>query len=132
MWDSARDTEKTFFCQIFMAEDFTIMGNGRKPFNIFARNLQIFGRFLNYIKVFKNRWSKICRRQPLKKSKWYGLTILLQFFFKGCLLQILLGPFLNTWAQIHLCTVLKEVMEWWNLLSMWRDVKFMQLMQFIC
>ena len=38
-----------------MAEDFTVMGNGRKPFNIFARKLQIFGRFLNYIKVFKNR-----------------------------------------------------------------------------
>ena len=43
-------------------------------------------------------------RQPLKNLKWYGLpqqTISLHFkFFKGCLPQILLGPFLKT--LIHL------------------------------
>ena len=35
-------------------------------------------------KVFKNEQS---RPYPFK-------------FFKGCVLQILLGPFLNTWTQI--------------------------------
>ena len=40
-------------------------------------------------KAFKNRPSKICGRQPLKKLKWYGLL-------KGCLPQNLLAPFLNT------------------------------------
>ena len=35
-------------------------------------------------KVFKNGSSKICRRQPLK----------------GCLPQILLGPFLNTYSYL--------------------------------
>ena len=40
-------------------------------------------------KVFKNGQSKICGRQPLKKTIpfWNG--------FKGCLPQILLGPLLN-------------------------------------
>ena len=46
--------------------------------------------------------SKICERQPLKNLKWYGLpkqSISFQFF-KGCLPQILLGPFLETLIQI--------------------------------
>ena len=38
-------------------------------------------------KVFKNGPSEICGRQPLSNLKW---------LFKGCLPQILLGPFLNT------------------------------------
>ena len=42
--------------------------------------------------VFKNGPSKICGREPLKiLTKTYLLT-----FFKGCLPQFLLGPFLNT------------------------------------
>ena len=45
------------------------------------------------VKVFKNGPSKICGRQPLKDLKWYDLHIK---FFKDWLLQILLGPFLNT------------------------------------
>ena len=66
-------------------------------------------------KVFKNGPSKICGRQPLKNLKVYGLlkqTISLQAdhipssrpypfkCFKGCLPQILLSPFLNTWTYI--------------------------------
>ena len=47
-------------------------------------------------KVFKNGTSKICRRQPLKNLKWYGLLQL----YKVCLPQILLGPFLNTLSQL--------------------------------
>ena len=44
-------------------------------------------------KVFKNGPSKICGRQPLRNLKWYGLL-------KGCLLQIILDPFLNTLLHI--------------------------------
>ena len=49
--------------------------------------------------IFKNEPSKIWARQSLNNMKWYGLlrqTKPLQLFFKGCLLQILFGPFLNT------------------------------------
>ena len=55
-------------------------------------------------KVFKNRPSKIRGRQPLKKLKWYGLprqTVTIKIFFKGCLSQILLVPFLNALSQIN-------------------------------
>ena len=52
----------------------------------------------NWVKVFKNGPSKICGRQPLKNLKCYGLHYLT--FFKGCLPQILLSPFLNTMTQI--------------------------------
>ena len=53
------------------------------------------------------RWSKICERQSLKNLKWYGLfkpdhaTLK---FFKGCLPQILLDPFLNTLSHITITT----------------------------
>ena len=53
-------------------------------------------------KVFKNEPSKISQRQPLKNLKGYGLlkqTISLQIF-KGCLPQILFGPFLNTLSHM--------------------------------
>ena len=49
-------------------------------------------------KVFKNRPSKLCGRQPLKNLKGYGkLKQTIPFkVFKGCFSQILLGSFLNT------------------------------------
>ena len=50
-------------------------------------------------KVFKNGPSKICGRQPLKKFEviWSASAdYITSNFLKGCLLQILLGPFLNT------------------------------------
>ena len=43
----------------------------------------------------------ICRRQPLKNLKGYGLPYLFKSF-KGCLPQILIGSFLNTWLQVRL------------------------------
>ena len=52
-----------------------------------------------WVKVFRNGASKICGRQPLKTFKWsrpYHMK-----FFKGCLPQILLGPFLNTLTHIE-------------------------------
>ena len=52
----------------------------------------------NWDKVFKSGPSKICGRQPLKKSvlgRPYPFK-----FFKGCLPQILLGPLLNTLSQL--------------------------------
>ena len=55
-------------------------------------------------KEFKNGPSKICGRQPLKIWKiWYEQTISLQFF-KDCVLQNLLGPFLNTLSQMLIIT----------------------------
>ena len=55
-------------------------------------------------RVFKNGQSKICGRQALKNLKGYDLlkqSITLQLF-KGCLPQILLGPFLNTLSHPYL------------------------------
>ena len=46
-------------------------------------------------KVFKNRPSEICGRQPLRNLKLYGLLNHVKFF-KGCFPQISLAPFLNT------------------------------------
>ena len=51
----------------------------------------LFLACIMWVKVFQNRLSKICERQPLKNLKWYGLVT----SDKDCLLQILLGPFLN-------------------------------------
>ena len=53
-------------------------------------------------KVFKNGPSKVCGRQGLKNLKWYGLLTYHLKFFKGCLPQILLGPFLNNFSHIQL------------------------------
>ena len=54
-----------------------------------------------WVKVFKNRPSIICGRQSLKNLKVYWDMLCLSRpypvkFFKGCLLQTLLGPILGT------------------------------------
>ena len=48
-------------------------------------------------KVFKNGPSKVCGSQPLKDLKGYPFK-----FFKGCLPQILFGPFLNALSHISI------------------------------
>ena len=48
-----------------------------------------------WVKVFKNGPSKICGRQSICLSGPYHFK-----FFKGCLLQILLGPSLNTLTSL--------------------------------
>ena len=48
------------------------------------------------IQVFKSRPSKICGRHSLKNLKGQAIPF---NFFKSCLPQILLGPFLNT--ELH-------------------------------
>ena len=48
----------------------------------------------NWGKVFKNGPSKICERQNSKNLKCLK-------FFKGCLSQISLGPFLNTLPNLY-------------------------------
>ena len=55
-----------------------------------------------WVKVFKNGSSKSYCRQPLKNLKWYGLPCynITWIYFKCCLPQILLGPFLNTLTHI--------------------------------
>ena len=67
------------------------------------KNRQIYG------KVFKNGPSEICRRQLLKIcSDMACLNRSYHFkFFKGCLSQISLGPFLNTLS--HLIRFLTQV-----------------------
>ena len=57
-----------------------------------------------WIKVFKNGPSKICGRQPLKNMKSYHYK-----FFKGCLPQILVGPFLNALTQMFLIKLIHMV-----------------------
>ena len=45
----------------------------------------ILGQKFMWVKVFKNGPSKICRRQPVKYLKWYGLSRPYHFkYFKGC------------------------------------------------
>ena len=59
-------------------------------------------------KVFKNEPSKIYGRQTLKNLKGYGLlkADYVPFkFFKGCLPQILLSPFLNTLSHVTIVNV---------------------------
>ena len=58
-------------------------------------------------KVFKNGPREVCRRQPLKNLKWYHFK-----FFKGCLPQISLGPFLNTLSQISYCFFNSMAIHW--------------------
>ena len=62
---------------------------------VYLHNNDIIKIKYKWDKVFKNGPSKICGRQPLKNPFK---------FFKGCLPQILLGPFLNTLSQISLFT----------------------------
>ena len=63
-------------------------------------SIKLFCNFLYFIwdKVFTNGRSKICGREPLKNLKWCSLLGRPYHFkfFKGFLLQILLGPFFNT------------------------------------
>ena len=56
-------------------------------------------------KLFKNRASEICGRQRLKiRSDMICLSRPYHFkIFKGCLPQILLGPFLNTCSHLGPC-----------------------------
>ena len=50
--------------------------------------------YVIWVKLFKNGPSKICGRHPSKNLKCTSN------FFKGCLPQILFGPFLNTLTHI--------------------------------
>ena len=49
--------------------------------------------------IYKSAPSKICGKQPIKNLS--GMVCLYHFkIFKGCLPQILLGPFLNNLTHI--------------------------------
>ena len=54
------------------------------------------GKFIIWVKVFKIGPSKICGRQPFKNLKSHFK------FFKGCLPQIVPGPFLNTLTHMEI------------------------------
>ena len=94
-----RSLQACFFSQ----DDVYLFMQGRL-FSTFRHNI--------WDKVFKNGPSKICGRQPLKNLKGHGLykQIALRMF-KGCLPQILLGPFLNALShKLHLqSTHLKSI-----------------------
>ena len=68
----------------------------------------VFNELNNILdKVFKSGLSKFCRRLPLKNFKGYDLFKPYPFkFFKGCLPQNLLSPFLNTLAHLSLLLVI--------------------------
>ena len=76
-------------------------------------------------KIFRERWfygtkysriSKICGRQPLKNLKgWWDMVCLSRPYpfklFKGCLPQILLGPFMNTLSHMQRLGKLQMVLK---------------------
>ena len=67
----------------------------------FCIELQIFLLYCIWDKVSKNGSSKICGRHPLKNLKGYGLKQTISFeFFKGCIPQILFGPFLSILSHL--------------------------------
>ena len=59
----------------------------------------------------------VCGRQPLKNLKGYGLP---KQFFKGCLPQVLLVPFLNTLSRLGVVIVPMN----------WNPNRFFQLQYF--
>ena len=81
-------------------------------------------------KLFKDGQSKICGRQPLKNFEgvWSALGIPYPFkFFKGCLPQILLGPFLNPLPHLIMTDLRSSQNGWlerWNQLFMWDAIIF--------
>ena len=80
---------KHFDCQRGMQE-VLIIGDLLEISVILSMKFKKRNSFI-WVKVFKNGPSKTCGRQPLKNLNWYGHFK----FFKGCLPQILLGPFLS-------------------------------------
>ena len=62
--------------------------------------------YIKWDKIFKNGPSKILGRQPLKNLK--GCRPYPFIFFKGCLLQILLCPFLDTLFQVRCLLLLRS------------------------
>ena len=64
---------------------------------MFSEKVKVATYRIIWVKVFESRSSKICKRQPLiNLADHYHFK-----FFKGCLPQILLGPFLNTLTYIN-------------------------------
>ena len=85
-----------------------LFGRGRKPPREQIWKIHIINRVQQIVtykwdKVFKNGPNKICGRQPLKIRR--NIVCLnrsyLFKFIKGCLPQILFGPFLNTLSKIY-------------------------------
>ena len=82
----------------------------RVKFRLLCKHFPMLKMFsFKWITLFKNGPSKICGRQPLKNfrdivclSRPYHFK-----FFKGCLPQILLGPFLNTLTELSLLILLR-------------------------
>ena len=68
------------------------------------KNISRISGTCKWDKAFKNGPSKICGRQPLKHLKRYGLLFK---YFKTCLPQTSLGPFLNTLSHM-LCLKQKK------------------------
>ena len=75
----------------------SFISKGSIKFQIRTLSFYNFDISENWEKVFTNEPSEICGRQHLKicLSRPYHFK-----FFKGCLPQTLLGPFLNTFSQL--------------------------------
>ena len=86
-----------------------------------------------WVKVFKNGPSKICGRKPVK---FWSDTVCLSRpyhfkFFKGCLPQILLGPFL-TYITLEIVHYGSETIAWLGLkiwyADIWRKQKIQKIL----
>ena len=63
------------YFQVTVSDELTVspIFSFTKVYTILMKNIHIFLKSDIWVKVFKNRPSKICGRQPLKNLKWYGL-----------------------------------------------------------
>ena len=94
------DIWKFWFCKMYSASVFM---NDRKNEQMIKVDCEIGSSYI-WGKIFKNGPSKIYGRQRFKKLKLYGLLKPYPIkIFKGCLPQVLFGPFLNTLCQMLFC-----------------------------
>ena len=90
---------------LFLKKNFIInVWHGSKYASAFTTwlSMSMCNYWWKLVKVFKNRPSKICGRQLSKNLEWY-VYIGRPYYFKiikGCVLQVLLVPFLYTLTQV--------------------------------
>ena len=67
------------YFQVTVSDELTVspIFSFTKVYTVLMKNIYIFLKSDIWVKVFKNRPSKICGRQPLKNLKWYGLLKLI-------------------------------------------------------
>ena len=89
---------KVLFMIISQGFTFATSLNLKSPYKTKHRLKQFVNLKDTWAKVFKNGLSKVCGSRPYHFK-----------FFKGCLPQILLGPFLNTLTYMNLLPKCKSM-----------------------